>query len=84
MHETLPTIRDGSWDDLETLADILSDSFAKDPVLNWVIPRPQLYAEFFRVFIRDVYLPRGIVHLEDSGRGAALWLPPRERLEIPP
>lgn len=81
---TLPIIRDGDWEDLETLIDTLSDSFSNDPLLNWVIPRPQLYPEFFRLFISDVYLPRGIVHLEDSGRGAALWLPPQERLQIPP
>ena len=83
MH-TIPTIRDGRLDDLETLVDTLSDSFANDPVLNWVIPRKQLYAQFFRLFIKDVHLPRGVVHLEDDGRGAALWLPPKERLEIPP
>jgi ribosomal protein S18 acetylase RimI-like enzyme len=82
--QKLPFIRDGAEGDLETLVDTLSDSFANDPVLNWVIPRPQLYPEFFRLFIRDVYLPRGIVHLESSGRGAALWLPPEQRLEIPP
>jgi len=81
---TLPIIRDGFESDLETLVDILSDSFANDPVLNWVIPRPQLYPEFFRLFIQDVYLPRGIIHVESGGRGAALWLPPEQRLEMPP
>jgi len=83
MH-TLPTIRDGGREDLETLVDTLSDSFANDPILSWVIPRPQLYPEFFRLFIQEVYLPRGIVHMESGGRGTALWLPPQERLEIPP
>lgn len=80
----LPVIVDGEWDDLETLVATLSDSFAQDPILNWVIPRTQLYPEFFRILIEEVYLPRGIVHLEEGGRGAALWLPPGERLEIPP
>jgi len=83
MH-TVPHIRNGNWDDLDTLADTLSDSFTNDPMLNWVIPRSQLYPEFFRLFIKEVYLPRGIVHMEDTGRGAALWLPPQERLQIPP
>lgn len=81
--QQIPGIRDGNRDDLETLVDTLSDSFAEDPVLNWVIPRPQLYPDFFRLIIERVYLPRGIVHLEDTGRGAALWLPPGERLEMP-
>ncbi|RLA48366.1 MAG: hypothetical protein DRQ97_04480 [Gammaproteobacteria bacterium] len=79
-----PIIRDGAAGDLDTLVDILSDSFSNDPMLNWVIPRPQLYPEFFRLLIQDVYLPRGIVHLEGRRRGAALWLPPEQRLEIPP
>jgi len=79
-----PVIRDAGEADLETLVDTLSDSFSADPVLNWVIPEPRLYADFFRLIVRDVYLPRGIVHLEEQGRGAALWLPPGEKFEIPP
>ena len=83
MH-TLPAIRDATADDLETLVDTLSDSFANDPILNWVIPRVQLYPEFFRLLIKEVYLPRGMVHIAGDGRAAALWLPPEERFEIPP
>ena len=83
MHE-LPLIRDGRQEDLEILVDTFCDSFQKDPILNWVIPMEQLYPGFFRLLIEDVYLPRGIVHMEDQGRGAALWLPPGERLEVPP
>tara|TARA_R110002110_G_scaffold405241_1_gene624242 strand:+ start:77100 stop:77699 length:600 start_codon:yes stop_codon:yes gene_type:complete len=83
MHHP-PHIRDGSWDDLNTLVDTLSDSFANDPILNWVIPRVQLYPAFFKLFIEEIYLPRGIVHTADDGRGAALWLPPGQRVEVPP
>lgn len=83
MH-TLPVIRDAKPDDLETLVDTLSDSFAHDPVLNWVFPQTQLYPDFFRLLIKDMYLPRGMMHLEDAGHAAALWLPPEERFEIPP
>lgn len=83
MH-TLPAIRDARVDDLETLVDTLSDSFSRDPVFNWVFPRKQLHPDFFRLVIKDVYLPRGIIHMEDAGRAAALWLPPQERFEIPP
>ncbi|MEP1473147.1 MAG: GNAT family N-acetyltransferase [Halieaceae bacterium] len=82
--ETIPIIRDGQATDIETLVDTLSDSFSSDPVMNWVIPRPQLYPDFFRLLVTDVYLPKGIVHLEDQGRGASLWLPPGEKFEIPP
>lgn len=83
MHD-LPVIREGRYGDLEILVDTLSDSFAKDPILNWVIPMETLYPGFFRLLTAEVYLPRGIVHMEDAGRGAALWLPPGGRLEIPP
>jgi len=83
MHK-LPVIRGGRPDDLEAMVATLSDSFAEDPILNWVMPMPALYPEFFRLLLKEVYLPRGIVHLEERRRGAALWLPPGEKLEIPP
>ena len=80
-----PTIiRNAEHADLETLVDALSDSFARDPMFNWVFPKTQLYPFFFRMLIRDVYLPRGIVHIEDRGRAAALWLPPEERFQVAP
>ena len=82
--ETIPEIRDAAAGDVEILVDTLSDSFSSDPVMNWVIPRPELYPDFFRLVVNDVYLPRGIAHLEDQGRGASLWLPPGEKFEIPP
>lgn len=84
MTEDAPLIRDASGSDLDTLVDTLSDSFANDPILNWVIPEPTLYPDFFRLIAEEVYLPRGISHLETDGRGAALWLPPGVRFEIPP
>ena len=82
--ETIPEIRDASAGDVEILVDTLSDSFSSDPIMNWVIPRPELYPDFFRLVVNDVYLPRGIAHLEAQGRGASLWLPPGEKFEIPP
>lgn len=83
MHSA-PTIRNGEASDLQTLVSTLSDSFQHDPVLNWVIPRRQLYPAFFRLLIRDVFLPRGIIHVEEHGRAAALWLPPAHRHELAP
>lgn len=82
--DTPPIIRDATPDDLDTLVDTLSDSFACDPMFNWVFPRTELYPFFFRMLVRDVYLPRGIVHIEQQGRAAALWLPPEERFEVAP
>jgi|TARA_R110002072_G_scaffold106585_6_gene232688 GNAT superfamily N-acetyltransferase len=79
-----PNIRNADLNDLDTLVDTLSDSFTHDPMFNWVFPRTQLYPFFFHMLVRDVYLPRGIVHTEESGRAAALWLPPEERFELAP
>lgn len=79
-----PIIREAVTSDLDTLVDTLSDSFAEDPMFNWLFPETQLYPFFFRMLVKDVYLPRGIVHIEDQGRAAALWLPPQERLKMAP
>lgn len=77
-------IRDGVPDDLDTLVETLSDSFAEDPIFNWVFPEAPLFPDFFRLLVRELYLPRGMIHMDDAGRAAALWLPPEERYELPP
>jgi GNAT superfamily N-acetyltransferase len=79
-----PTIRNAGPADLDTLVDTLSDSFAQDPMFDWVFPRAQLHPLFFHMLVKDVYLPRGIVHIDDQGRAAALWLPPQERFQVAP
>jgi ribosomal protein S18 acetylase RimI-like enzyme len=79
-----PMIRNAELADVETLVDTLSDSFANDPMFNWVFPKAQLYPYFFHMLVKDVYLPRGIVHMADQGRAAALWLPPQERFQVAP
>jgi GNAT superfamily N-acetyltransferase len=81
---TAPTIRDAVTADLDTLVDTLSDSFVEDPMFNWLFPNTQLYPFFFRMLVKDVYLPRGIVHIDEQDRAAALWLPPEQRLKVAP
>ncbi len=82
--DTPPIIRNADDGDLGIMVESLSDSFAEDPMFNWVFPKTELYPHFFYLLIKDVYLPRGIVHIEQEGRAAALWLPPEERYEIAP
>ena len=82
--ENTPTIRNAVAADLDTLVDTLSDSFADDPMFSWLFPSTQLFPFFFRMLVKDVYLPRGIVHIEDRGHAAALWLPPEQRLKVAP
>ncbi|MEH6582726.1 MAG: GNAT family N-acetyltransferase [Halioglobus sp.] len=81
--ESRPVIHDGQPQDLALLSDIFSDSFSLDPIMNWVIPMPQLYRDFFKLLIDGIYLPKGLCHLEDQGRGASLWLPPNQDFEMP-
>ena len=76
------TVREATRDDLETLVGIFCDSFARDPQLNWMIPVPGLYPDYFRMVIEDIYLPRGVIHMDTQGRAAALWLPPGERFAL--
>lgn len=81
---TVPRIREATADDLEALVETLSDSFAEDPMFNWLFPTTRLYPYFFRMLVRDVYLTRGIVHIDEEARAAALWLPPEQRLKQAP
>ncbi|MCX2978959.1 GNAT family N-acetyltransferase [Candidatus Marimicrobium litorale] len=79
-----PTIQIANDTDLGILVDILSDSFSTDPMFNWVFPQTELYPHFFHLLVKKVYLPHGIVHMDERDRAAALWLPPAERLEVAP
>ncbi len=81
--DSIPVIRDGQATDLELMADILSDSFAHDPIMNWAIPMTTLYPGFFKLIIDGLYLPKGINHLDEARRGASLWLPPGQDFEMP-
>ena len=81
--EKIPVILDGQAADLNLLVDIFSDSFANDPIMNWVIPMPSLYPDFFKLIIDGLYLQRGITHMESEGRGASLWLQPNQDFEMP-
>ena len=81
---TAPIVRPADNAELDSLVAILSSSFEHDPVMNWVMPNSGLYQDFFRLIIANIYLPRGIAHIDEQGRGASLWLPPGERFELPP
>ncbi|KZX58573.1 hypothetical protein A3709_18310 [Halioglobus sp. HI00S01] len=79
-----PHIIDGTAGEQARMADALADSFSTDPVMNWVMPAPDIYPGFFRRIIQDIFLPRGICHLDDADRGAGLWLPPGEKFDLKP
>ena len=79
-----PQVIDASVRHSDALVDILADAFSTDPVMNWVLPEPSLYPDFFRLLVNDLFLPRGICHLETSERAAGLWTPPGTTFDVPP
>lgn len=64
---------------LDQALDILSDGFFDNPVLAFVFPdeskRLESIAAWFRFWI-DFYGDQGILVVDESGQGAALWQPP--------
>lgn len=79
-----PELIDATATHSETLVDVLADAFSADPVMNWVIPEPALYPDFFRLLVNNIFLPRGVAHLDSSERAAGLWLPPEVKFDVPP
>jgi ribosomal protein S18 acetylase RimI-like enzyme len=79
-----PDIIDAQNRNEAALASVLAEAFSEDPVMNWVIPEPRLYGDFFHLLARDLFLPRGISHLEREERAAALWLPPGVKFDLRP
>lgn len=76
MHE----VRPARLEDARGLADMLARAFASDPVSCYLFPDPSQRAvslrRFFGVQLRQNYLARGEVWVEQGLRGAALWMPP--------
>jgi GNAT superfamily N-acetyltransferase len=83
MHDGPTRIIRAQAGDAERLGRILGDAFAHDPVMNWAIPRAELYPEFFRLMAETLFLPHRQVYLDDRDRGAAMWLPPGVQFDIP-
>jgi ribosomal protein S18 acetylase RimI-like enzyme len=62
----------------DSVAEILAQAFSDDPVCQWAWPDPSLMPQVSRAFFRtfaDFVLEAGEVDIDQSGRGAALWLP---------
>lgn len=78
-----PLIEKAAWHDSKLLADILSDSFLQDPVMNWIIPDTRLYRGFYRMLVNSLFVHHNHMYMERAGRGAALWLPPGTTFHVP-
>lgn len=71
------SIRSARARDAETLAAILADAFAADPVMSWTLGGEGRAFRLFLELARRVYLARGFGHLAGD-KAATLWLPPGE------
>ncbi|MBT8471037.1 MAG: GNAT family N-acetyltransferase [Marinicaulis sp.] len=60
--------------DAVEITDILSEAFADDPFMLWMVGSEKAIRGLFDVFTRDVYLIHGFGHIDDRG-AATLWLP---------
>jgi GNAT superfamily N-acetyltransferase len=69
--------------DEDTTAAVLSDAFAADPVMNWLIQysgdMPRRMLPFFRSAIKIALgSSKPLIFTTGDGAGAAVWLPPDE------
>ena len=77
------TIRQGHPQDRIVISKILGDAFTHDPVLAWMgAPADQLN-QFFRSEIESHYMHRGLMWINQTATGAAIWLPPNAHRHTP-
>jgi ribosomal protein S18 acetylase RimI-like enzyme len=63
----------------ERAIEILVDGFMDNPVLGWVFPDESTRGDGIRGYVevfRAAYGERGVLELDESGEGAALWAEP--------
>ncbi|MEE4660072.1 MAG: GNAT family N-acetyltransferase [Halieaceae bacterium] len=83
MASAPPTIMSAQAEDSGVIADILADAFQQDPCMNWAVPLPAIYRDFYRFLATSLYLPNGLVFMDDQQRAAAMWLPPGADHRVP-
>ena len=65
------------------VGDILGQSFADDPVNDWIFTNVKGKATYFAQVAKKKYQPEGFGHVDTEQRGASMWLPPGVSKEIP-
>ena len=79
MNNPLPpelTIKKAMDTEMPTVCRVLASAFTHDPVLTWFSGKPRIYASLFRSEAEALYKHHGQVYVNQSGTGAAMWLPP--------
>jgi ribosomal protein S18 acetylase RimI-like enzyme len=73
-------VRKATPSDVPQLATLLAMAMHDDPVICWVIPRPEtrrrVLPRFFAAMIRHLYLPTDEVYTTEDRDAAGLWVPP--------
>jgi GNAT superfamily N-acetyltransferase len=79
-------IRPAQSSDKEAVVDLLSDAFAADPIVNWIVradrKRSLGLRAFFRMWFELRSLRDGEVMTTDDHRGAMIWMP-SNRVKVP-
>ena len=76
-------VKKASADDTALVGEIMADAFSADPVGKWISPDPE-YPGWCWPMIVPSLLPHDEVYIASNGAGAAMWVPPGEKLHIRP
>ena len=77
-------IRTVTESDFEAVSSILGSAFSHDPVFNWFCQADSdFYTKFFLTELRSLYSKHDHVFINESGTGAAMWLPPGISSHVP-
>lgn len=66
----------------ELIGDIIGDSFADDPINQWIFGSTHGIDGYYTLAAKKLYLQRGYGHVRGDD-GGSLWLPPGEAKHIP-
>lgn len=76
-------IRLARQNETSRVCDILGSAFSQDPVMHWMNTHPEIYASMFRSSAEPLYMKKGLVFINESQTGAAMWTPPGVSHEAP-
>ena len=86
MNNPLPpelTVTKAVATEMPTVCRALASAFTHDPVLTWLSGKTNIYASLFRSEAEALYKHHGQVYINQSGNGAAMWLPPGVSSQAP-
>ena len=76
-------VKKAGADDTALVGEIMADAFSADPVGKWISPDPE-YPRWCWPMLVPCLFPHDEVYIASNGSGAAMWIPPGEKLNIRP